>query len=112
MLNVAGGLEFERMRRAVLLGAAALALRAAEPAWLVTVAPIVTPAEKKIYLSLPLEDRTPFEEKFWSTRSVDREEYYRRIEYVDSKFRSSKRGSGANTDHGRGDLSRYPPPKN
>ena len=99
------------MRPALLLVAAALALNAAEPAWLVTVAPIITPAEKKLYLSLPPEERAPFEEKFWSARSIDREEYYRRIEYIDSKFGSSKRGSGANTDPGRVYLSLGAPNK-
>jgi GWxTD domain-containing protein len=99
------------MRPALLLVAAALALHAAEPAWLATVAPIITPAEKKLYLSLPPGDRAPFEEKFWSTRSIGREEYYRRIEYIDSKFGSSKRGSGANTDPGRVYLSLGAPAK-
>ena len=99
------------MKPALLLVAAALALHAAEPAWLVTLAPIITPAEKKLYLSLPPEDRTPFEEKFWGTRSIGREEYYRRIEYIDSKFGSSKRGSGANTDPGRVYLSLGAPTK-
>ena len=99
------------MRPALLLVAAALTLHAAEPGWLVTVAPIITPAEKKVYLSLPPEDRTPFEEKFWGTRSIDREEYYRRIEYIDSKFGSSKRASGANTDPGRVYLSLGAPTK-
>src|SRR5260370_30986633 len=89
------------MRVALLLLAATLALHAAEPGWLDTVAPIITPAEKKLYLSLPPEDRAPFEEKFWGARSIDREEYYRRIEDIDSKFGSSKRSSGANTDPGR-----------
>ena len=99
------------MRPALLLVAAALALHAGEPGWLGTVAPIITPAEKKIYLSLPPEDRAPFEEEFWGTRSIDREEYYRRIEYIDSKFGASKRGSGANTDPGRVYLSLGTPAK-
>ena len=99
------------MRVALLLLAATLALHAAEPGWLDTVAPIITPAEKKLYLSLPPEDRAPFEEKFWGARSIDREEYYRRTEYIDSKFGSSKRGSGANTDPGRVYLSLGAPAK-
>ena len=99
------------MRPVLFLVAAALTLHAAEPAWLVTVAPIITPAEKKLYLSLPPVDRTPFEERFWSTRSIDREEYYRRIEHIDSTFGSSKRGSGANTDPGRVYLSLGAPTK-
>ena len=99
------------MRPALFLVAAALALHAAEPGWLATVAPIITPAEKKLYLSLPPGDRAPFEENFWSTRSIDREEYYRRIEYIDSTFGSSKRGSGANTDPGRVYLSLGAPAK-
>ena len=99
------------MRPALLLAAAALSLHAADPGWLATVAPIITPAEKKLYLSLPSGDRASFEEKFWSTRSIDREEYYRRIEYIDSKFGSSNRGSGANTDPGRVYLSLGAPTK-
>jgi GWxTD domain-containing protein len=99
------------MRPALLLVAAALALHAGEPGWLGRVAPIITPAEKKIYLSLPPEDRAPFEETFWDTRPIDREEYYRRIEYIDSKFGASKRGSGANTDPGRVYLSLGAPAK-
>ncbi len=99
------------MRPALLLVTAALALPAAESGWLATVAPIITPAEKKLYLSLPPEDRAPFEEQFWSARSIDREEYYRRLAYIDSAFGSSKRGSGANTDPGRIYLSLGPPAK-
>ena len=90
---------------AALALAVAAALPAADPAWLGAVAPIITPAEKRAYLALPPKERDGFEEKFWSTRSIDREEYYRRLEYVDSKFGSSKRGSGANTDPGRVYLS-------
>jgi GWxTD domain-containing protein len=84
---------------------AAGTLAAADTAWFNTVAPILTSAEKKTYLSLPAGDRGSFEEKFWATRSIDREEYYRRLEYIDAKFGSSKRGSGANTDPGRVYLS-------
>jgi GWxTD domain-containing protein len=99
-----------RLKRCV-RGLAAIALlavgvlRAAAPDWLNAVAPIITPAEKKTYLSLPAGDRVAFEERFWSARSIDREEYYRRIEYIDAKFGSSKRASGANTDPGRVYLS-------
>src|SRR5260370_3529459 len=99
------------MRVALLLLAATLALHAAEPGWLDTVAPLSAPAEKKRYLPLDPEDRAPFEENFWGTRSIDREEYYRRTEYIDSKFGSSKRGSGANTDPGRVYLSLGAPAK-
>jgi GWxTD domain-containing protein len=97
-------------RIATLILAAAVMLYGAEP-WLNNVAPIVTPAEKKTYLSLPPGARTAFEESFWSTRSIDREEYYRRLEYIDSKFGSSKRASGANTDPGRVYLSLGAPTK-
>ena len=99
------------MKPALLLVAAAVVLQAAEPSWLVAVTPIITPAEKKTYLSLPPGDRASFEENFWATRSIDREEYYRRLEYIDSKFGSSKRGSGANTDPGRVYLSLGAPAK-
>ena len=90
---------------------AATVLQAADAPWLATVAPIITPAEKKTWLSLPPEHRAEFEENFFSTRSIDREEYYRRLEYIDSKFGSSKRASGANTDSGRVYLSLGPPAK-
>jgi GWxTD domain-containing protein len=87
------------------------ALHAAEPAWLNSVAPIITSEEKRAYKALSPEARGAFEEQFWSTRSIDRDEYYRRLEYIDSKFGSSKRGSGANTDPGRIYLSLGPPTK-
>jgi GWxTD domain-containing protein len=97
-------------RTATFILAAAFTLHAAEP-WLTNVAPIVTPAEKKTYLSLASKERAEFEENFWSTRSIEREEYYRRLAYIDSKFGSSKRGSGANTDPGRIYLSLGAPNK-
>jgi GWxTD domain-containing protein len=86
-------------------------VQAAEPAWFSAVGPILTNAEKKAYLSLSAEERDAFEDAIWAARSIDREEYYRRIEYIDRKFGSSKRGSGANTDPGRIYLSLGAPAK-
>jgi GWxTD domain-containing protein len=79
--------------------------------WLTTVAPVISPAEKKSYSALPPAARAAFEEKFWSTKSIDAEEYYRRLAFVDSHFGSSKPGSGANTDPGRVYLSLGAPTK-
>jgi GWxTD domain-containing protein len=99
------------MNKVLLLTAISLALQAADSSWLSGVAPIITPAERKAYLSLSPDARALFENTFWDTRSIDREEYYRRLEYIDSKFGSSKRGSGANTDPGRVYLSLGAPAK-
>ena len=96
---------------ALILATVAVLQSADQPAWLATVAPIITPAEKKAWLSLQPKERAEFEENFWSTRSLDREEYYRRLAFIDSKFGSSKRGSGANTDPGRVYLSLGAPTK-
>jgi GWxTD domain-containing protein len=90
----------------VSLGAA---LQAATPGWLDRVAPVITSAEKKAYLSLQGEDRAKFEENFFSNKSVTAEEYFRRLDYIDSTFGSGKVGSGANTDQGRVYLSLGPP---
>lgn len=94
-----------RAYRVAALLVTAAAAYGAEPGWPATVSPILTPAEKKIYLALPAADRAAFEENFWAGRSIDREEYARRMAYIDAKFGSSKAGSGANTDPGRVYLS-------
>jgi len=96
---------------ASLLLAVAAVLSAADLPWLSAVAPIITPAERRAYQALPPGKREGFEAEFWSARSIDRGEYYRRLEYVDSKFGSSKRASGANTDPGRVYLSLGAPSK-
>ena len=84
-------------------------LRAAMPNWIDLVAPIITPAEKKAYLSLQPEAREKFQEEFWKNRSIAPAEYYRRLQYIDSMYGSSKPASGANTDPGRVYLSLGPP---
>jgi len=84
-------------------------LQAAVPSWLDQVAPVITPAEKKTYLSLRPEARREFEENFWSNKSIPAEEYFKRLAYIDSTFGSDRPGSGANTDPGRVYLSLGPP---
>jgi GWxTD domain-containing protein len=81
------------------------ALQAAPPNWLDLVAPIANPAEKKAYLALRLEARDKFQEEFWKNKSIAPDEYYRRLQYIDSTYGSSKPASGANTDPGRVYLS-------
>lgn len=92
----------------LILAAAALQAAAA-PSWLDQVSPIITPAEKKLYLSLQPEARAKFEEQFWSQRSITAQEYFRRIQYIDTNFGSGRPGSGINTDQGRIYLSLGPP---
>ena len=82
---------------------------AAATSWLDLVSPIMTPAEKKMYLSLRPEARASFEENFWAAKALTREEYFQRLQYIDATFGSTKRGSGLNTDQGRVYLSIGPP---
>ena len=89
----------------------AAAMHAATPDWLDRVAPVITPAEKKTYLSLQPKAREEFEENFWSNKSITPEEYFQRLQYVDVTFGSGRSGSGANTDQGRVYLSIGPPTK-
>ena len=79
--------------------------------WIDLVAPILTSAEKKAYLALPADRRAAFEESFWSTKSITAEEYFKRIQFVDSAYGSQKPASGANTDPGRLYLALGPPNK-
>ena len=97
------------MRKLLLLLAVAAASRAASPTWLDLVSPIITSAEKKLYLTLNAEERAKFEEEFWSHKAITAEEYSKRIEYVDARFGSTKLASGANTDQGRVYLALGPP---
>jgi GWxTD domain-containing protein len=82
---------------------------AASPSWLDLVAPIITPSEKKAWLGLNQDERVKFEEDFWATKGITAKEYSARIDYIDSKFGSTKLGSGANTDQGRVYLALGPP---
>ena len=77
----------------------------ASATWFDLVAPIMSTAEQKAYRGLAPEARAAFEQNFWSEKSIGATEYFRRVEYVDSAFGSSKTGSGANTDPGRVYLS-------
>ncbi len=88
------------MRGAVLLFAIS-SLASAGADWLEWVEPVITPAEKKVYLGLTPAERPRFEAEFWKGKAIEAEEYRRRIETIDAKFGSDKRGSGANTDPGR-----------
>jgi GWxTD domain-containing protein len=87
----------------------AASLSAALPAWLDLVAPILTPSEKKFYLSLEPEARARFEQDFWTGKGIGAEEYFSRVQYIDANFGSNRPGSGANTDQGRVYLSIGPP---
>lgn len=82
----------------LLLGTVAPAVSAS---WLDLVSPILTPSEKKHYLALPPDARAKFEDDFWTGKAISGEEYFKRIQYVDAQFGSSKPASGANTDPGR-----------
>jgi GWxTD domain-containing protein len=84
----------------LLLFLAAL-LQAQSGTWFDLVSPILTSSEKKAYAKLSPSDREAFEENFFSGKSIDADEYFRRIQYVDAMFGSSKPASGANTDPGR-----------
>ncbi len=99
------------MRRLLIAVLAAAALQAATSTWLDSVAPIITAEEKKTYRSLTPAERTRFEENFWADKPITAEEYFKRLQYVDSNFGSTKVGSGANTDQGRVYLSLGPPTK-
>lgn len=86
----------------VTLFAACLAIAGtASASWLDLVSPVMTGAEKKLYLSLGPGAREKFEDDFWAGKAITGEEYFRRMQFIDSSFGSSKPGSGANTDPGR-----------
>ena len=96
--------------RLLLLSITLLAGLFAHPAaWIDLVLPAMTTAEHKIYLSLSPDAQAKFRENFWSTKSITAEEYFRRLQYIDSTYGSSKITSGANTDPGRVYLSLGPP---
>jgi GWxTD domain-containing protein len=77
------------------------AVNAAAPDWLERVEPIISPAEKKVYLSLEPAARAKFEDDFWTGKAITSAEYEARLAYADSAFGSGRTGSGANTDQGR-----------
>jgi len=93
----------------LLCAALAGAATAGSSTWFDLVSPVMTNSEKKLYVSLPTEARAKFEEDFWSGKAVTGEEYFKRIQYVDSAFGSIKPASGANTDPGRVYLALGPP---
>jgi GWxTD domain-containing protein len=89
----------------------AAAAQAAAPTWLDQVAPLITPAQKKLYLTLNPDARERFEEEFWADKSITAQEYFQRLTYIDANYGSSKTASGANTDPGRVYLALGPPNK-
>jgi GWxTD domain-containing protein len=97
------------VKKFLLFVALATASQAATSTWLDQVAPIITPAQKKLYLSLRPEARERFEQEFWADKAITAQEYFERLQYIDANFGSSKVGSGANTDPGRVYLSLGPP---
>ncbi len=100
-----------RLKFALLLATSAVILSAQSTTWLDLVSPILTSAEKKAYLVLSAEDRAKYEENFWTGKAISGEEYFKRIQFVDSAFGSTKPASGANTDPGRVYLALGPPTK-
>jgi GWxTD domain-containing protein len=100
-----------RARTLFLLAASAALCAAAAPTWLDLVGPIVSPAEKKVWLSLSVDERAKFEENFWADKAISPQEYYQRLAYADAQWGGSQRGSSANTDPGRVYLSLGPPNK-
>jgi GWxTD domain-containing protein len=61
--------------------------------------------ERKAYLALAPESQQQFQEDFWKHKAITADEYYRRLQYIDANFGSTKLASGANTDQGRVYLS-------
>ena len=109
MFRRAGLRSYSALSRLALSIVFAASLSAALPGWLDLVAPILTPSEKKFYLSLEPEARSRFEQDFWTGKEIGAEEYFRRVQYIDANFGSNRPGSGANTDEGRVYLSIGPP---
>ncbi len=83
------------------LAASAATLCAAEPSWLDLVAPVISPAEKKTWLSLSSQERDKFQEQFWANKSITAQEYFTRMAYADATWGGPVRGSSGNTDQGR-----------
>lgn len=106
----AAGFRPARVALVVLLLTTASAL-AGTPGWLDLVNPILTSSERKTYLSLLPAEQDRFEKEFWTGKTISSEEYFQRVQYVDTAFGSGKPGSGANTDQGRVYLSLGPPTK-
>lgn len=99
------------MKHLLTLALLSTAAASAASDWLDRVAPVMTTSEKKLYRSLSPEQRHTFEENFWAGKAITGEEYFKRIQFIDAQFGSSKAGSGANTDPGRVYLALGPPSK-
>ena len=69
--------------------------------WLALVSPVITPAERSAYRTMPEGARGYFREHFWDGKAITAAEYSARVDYIDANFGSGKRGSGSNTDQGR-----------
>lgn len=92
---------FVAIRALLLLTVSAAMLCAAAPSWLDLVAPVITPAEKKVWLALTSQEREKFQEQFWSNKSITAQEYFTRMAYADATWGGPVRGSSVNTDQGR-----------
>ena len=97
------------VKKLLLLVVLAAASHGAAPAWLDQVAPIISSAQRKLYLSLAPEARERFEQDFWADKAIAAPEYFQRLQYIDANYGSGKTGSGANTDPGRVYLALGPP---
>ena len=76
-----------------------------QAAWLDDVSPIITPAERHLYLSLPNpEARSTFQDQFWHTRRITANEYFERRAFASANF-------GVRSDRGRMYLSLGAPQK-
>lgn len=84
---------------------------AGAPGWIDLVSPILTSTERKTYFSLLPAEQDRFEKEFWTGKTISSEEYFDRVQYIDTVFGSGKPGSGANTDQGRVYLSLGRPTK-
>ena len=70
--------------------------------WLARVEPLLMKGEESAYRTLSTnEERAEFQRQFWDSRSIDSEEYARRVAYIDASYGTGKLLSGWNTDQGR-----------
>lgn len=69
--------------------------------WLRQVSPVITRAERETYATLPEGRKNEFQNAFWAGRSIQPQEYFKRLAYADSAYGSGALLSGTNTDRGR-----------
>ena len=92
-----------------LSAAAATAVQTEDAQWFKSVSPLMTNAEQSAYRKLSASERTRFQVSFWATKTISKDEYFERLNFIDANFGSSQQGSGINTDQGRVYLSLGPP---